>query len=95
MHDLLEGVLPYETKELLKYLITEKILTLKVLNSAIESFPYIGSDSKNKPAPISSTTLHSADHLLKQTGNGVKSYVCVYNNLLLWLLNFQRHRCGV
>lgn len=80
MHDLLEGVLPYETKELIKYFISENVITLKELNSAIESFPYVGSDSKNKPIPISSSTLHSADHLLKQTGNTV---MCVHILIML------------
>lgn len=69
MHDVLEGVLPYEAKELLKYLIRKKIFSLRELNEAMESFPYVGSDSTNKPIPIASTTLSSADHHLKQTGN--------------------------
>ncbi len=41
MHILLEGVVPYETKFLLKLLIdSEKCLTLKELNSRMESFYY-------------------------------------------------------
>ena len=68
MHNVLEGCLPYEVKELLKYLIQDNVITLSGLNSTIESFPYSGPDAKNKPIPIASTTLSSADHNLKQTG---------------------------
>ena len=68
MHDVLEGVVPYETKELLKHLINEHIITFAELSSAIESFPYTGVDSRNKPVPIALTTLRSSNHKLKQTG---------------------------
>ena len=68
MHDCLEGCLPYETKELLKYLFSAHILTLSSLNEAIQSFPFVGADSRNKPSPIAATTMSSADHTLKQSG---------------------------
>lgn len=68
MHDVLEGVLPYVTKELLKYFLREDIITFSDLNSAMESFPYTGLDSQNRPVPIARTTLRSSDHKLKQTG---------------------------
>lgn len=45
MHDVLEGSLQYEVKELLKHLIrSEKDFSLKDLNEIIESFPFVGSD---------------------------------------------------
>lgn len=68
MHDCLEGCLPYEIKELLKHLFRSHILTLSDLNEEIQSFPYVGSDAKNKPSPIAATTMASSDHSLKQTG---------------------------
>lgn len=69
MHDVLEGSLEYETKEVLKYLITERrILSLRDLNNRIDSFPYGYMDSRNKPSQISQKTLMSSDHNLKQTG---------------------------
>ena len=41
MHDIPEGALQYETKELIKYLVTEQeVLTLDELNQRILSFPY-------------------------------------------------------
>lgn len=76
MHDLLEGVLPLEAKELIRFYInTKKCLTLVELNKRIKSFPYSGLDACNKPAPILSPTLYSHDHALKQTGELDKGYV--------------------
>ena len=69
MHDILEGVLPLETKELIKYYSHKKILSLSQLNKAIGSFKYGGLDLRNKPTPISTATLASPDHSLKQTGD--------------------------
>lgn len=68
MHDILEGVLPLEVKELLKYHINKKTFSLSELNAAMESFPDGGMDVSNKPTPISAATLASRDHLVKQTG---------------------------
>lgn len=68
MHDVLEGCLPYEAKELLKYLIQNKVITLTEVNRIIDSFPYSPPDASNKPILIASTTLSSTDHGLKQTG---------------------------
>ena len=70
MHILLEGVVPYETKFLLKFLIDdERCMTLKELNSRLESFDYGYMNTKNKPSPIGRDTINSADTKLKQSGN--------------------------
>ena len=70
MHDLLEGALPLEVKELLKHFISTKIISLGELCEVMKSFPYAGPDACNKPTPIfiDSTTINSKDHALKQTG---------------------------
>ena len=68
MHDILEGSLQYEVKELLKYLMKEKGLTVDTLNTRIELFPYVHPDKDNKPSPISLDTLKCSHHSLKQTG---------------------------
>ena len=68
MHDVLEGVLPMEMKELLKHLIQTKVVTLAYVNHLISSFPYSFADATNKPNTIELTTLRSNDHSLKQTG---------------------------
>ena len=68
MHDILEGCLAYEVKKLLKYLIQNRTITLTEFSGIVKSFPYIGSDSRNKPTEIAASTLSSSDHSLKQTG---------------------------
>ena len=68
MHDVLEGILPLETKELLQHFIHQGVISTSELNEAIESFTYGRLDSCNKPSPIAATTLSSSDHALKQTG---------------------------
>lgn len=68
MHDLLEGALPLVVKELLRHLIDRMIFNHSELMTIMETFPYNGSDLRNKPTPIAKTTLASRDHALKQTG---------------------------
>ena len=77
MHDLLEGVVQYETKELLMQLISEEIVTLQQFNDAILSFPYSYTDASNKLVPIEHTTLTSRGHKLKQTGMISAVHTCV------------------
>ena len=79
MHDILEGVLMYETKELLKYYILEKkIFSLAELNRRIDYFPYRHSDAVNKPTTIKIQTLTKNDHALKLSGKTI--YYCNYYN---------------
>ena len=68
MHDVLEGSLAFEIKELLKHLISIGVMSIGSLNEAIRMFPFLGSDVLNKPSPISARTLNSADHQLRQNG---------------------------
>ena len=76
MHDVLEGALELETKQLLKHFISKKLFSNKTLNDTIESFPYGGADASNKPSPISPKTLASKDNLLKQSGTYLMYIVC-------------------
>ena len=72
MHDILEGSLQYEVKELLKHFIhTEKYFNLDQLNKQINEFPYVLSDKATRPAMIGSTVLASSDHLVKQKGRSI------------------------
>lgn len=69
MHDLLESVLQYECKEMLKIFINEeKYLTLDQLNERIKRFDYGYYNDKNRPSPISQQTLNNANNSLKQKG---------------------------
>ena len=54
MHDVLEGLLQYDVKELLKYAINEQqLFTLDDLNHSIQSFDYGFPDVSNKPCVTS------------------------------------------
>ena len=69
MHDILEGVLQYCTKEALKVFIFEKkFFTLEELNKRIISFDYGYHNDTNKPAQIQRKKLLSGDNSLKQHG---------------------------
>ena len=65
MHDILEGTLMYETKELLKYLTSSGKCTLDHINHKITSFPYGYSEVANKPAVIKADLLSANDHKLR------------------------------
>ena len=83
MHDVLEGALELEVKQLLKLFIGRKSISLSMLNDAIQAFPYMGADASNKPSLISAQTLASQDNLLKQSGKCTIQYskymcICVY-----------------
>ncbi len=55
LHDLFEGIVPYELSLCLQKLIADKFFTLDQLNSVIQSFPYCFSDKVNRPQKIPKT----------------------------------------
>lgn len=78
MHDFLEGVLQYEIKELLKYIVSKKYCTLEYINRQIDKFPYGYSDVANKPTQITAAHLSSSDHKLRQNGMFIPHTVVCY-----------------
>ncbi|KAJ8048620.1 hypothetical protein HOLleu_01002 [Holothuria leucospilota] len=55
MHDLLEGVVQYEIKLVLSYLISDRepaLITLNQLNKEIASFDYGSTEKSNQPSQI-------------------------------------------
>lgn len=69
MHDILEGVLQYIVKELLKvYISQNKIFTLAELNRRIAVFDFGYHNDSNRPAQIQPQKLTSQDNNLKQHG---------------------------
>jgi len=52
MHDCMEGVMPSVTSAVVKYLVAHKVTTVAKLNSALDSFVFLGSDKTNKPEHI-------------------------------------------
>uniref|UniRef100_A0A1X7UBD0 C2H2-type domain-containing protein n=1 Tax=Amphimedon queenslandica TaxID=400682 RepID=A0A1X7UBD0_AMPQE len=72
MHDVLEGALEYELKELLKYVTMEmRLMSCDEHNNIIDGFPYGYTDSKNKASNISQKSLLSIDHNLKQNATQI------------------------
>ncbi|XP_028419229.1 uncharacterized protein LOC114544960, partial [Dendronephthya gigantea] len=71
MHILLEGLVPYETKLMLKYLIDEsRCITLKELNRRMENFDYGYMNKKNKPTAITRETINGVTEAkLKQSAS--------------------------
>ena len=70
MHDLLEGALQYETKLMLQqFILREKYITLDEFNNRLERFELGYMEEKDRPSPISDTTLRSeSSNTLKQAG---------------------------
>lgn len=68
MHDLLEGTVQFEMRQLLNVLFEQKLISLDLLNERIQSFPFNGSDATDKPTLISTATLKQSDHSVKQKG---------------------------
>ena len=84
MHDLLEGVLQYEVKLMLQEMIrVQKYFTLDEFNSRLSSTELGYMESKDKPTPITSTTLMSQGHSLKQELEGITYFLCT--NCLIWV----------
>jgi hypothetical protein len=78
MHDILEGVLQYECKEFLKYIIhKEKYLKLDDSNQRILDFDYGYYNDKNKPSLIYPRTMSAPNNTLKQSGK--YNYVYMHN----------------
>ena len=68
MHILLEGVLPYTIKAMLKsYVNDKKYINIYDINDRLSHFKYSRAESKNKPSQISSNSL-TEDGRLTQTG---------------------------
>ena len=53
MHDVLEGVLHLDISCLLEELISNKLLSLDMLNKRISNFAY-GKDTTDRPMPLNS-----------------------------------------
>ena len=83
MHVIFEGVAPMEIKLVLKKRILSGELELDAFNSALQSFPYSPLDIRDKPCPISVSTLAANDNKLKQS--------CGQMFILLKILPFLLH----
>ena len=79
MHILLEGVLPYTIKAMLKsYVYAKQYVTIYDINDRMSHFKYSRAEAKNKPSQISSNNLNE-DGRLNQTGIHI---------ILSWITNY-------
>ena len=69
MHDVLEGLLEYETKLLLRYCIDEQgYFKIKQLTDWMEYFQFGYMEIPNRPTPITKEILRKKDNSLNQNG---------------------------
>lgn len=69
MHDILEGVLQYEVKLMLKHFIfVEKYFTCDYLNAKLRNMELGYMESKDRPTSITESVLKSGDNKLHQNG---------------------------
>ena len=66
MHDLYEGVVQYEMKLLLTYLVDKNLLTIQEFNKRLINFDYGYSEVADKPTPITRANFKSGDKKLRQ-----------------------------
>lgn len=84
MHDILEGVLQYETKLVLWHFVYGmRYFKLFWLNRQIEHSELGFMESSNRPTPIKKNTLRSSDHCLKQNGECCTSMMKL-DNISVW-----------
>lgn len=71
MHVILEGTTPLEIKIVWHHLVQSGLIDLDSVNSAILGFPYSPLDMRDRPSPISLSTLMSSDGKLKQSSGQI------------------------
>ena len=84
MHDMLEGVCPYEVKLLLNHFIfSDQHITLSEVNQQIKSFHYSFTDKKNKPSVLVYDRMQTAsDHKLGQKAAKCSALFACFHLLL-------------
>ncbi len=65
MHDIFEGVVPYEVKLLLKHCIQSKYFSLNVFNSRLQRYDF----HKNKPTVIDECVINKSDRKIRQSAS--------------------------
>ncbi len=92
MHDVLEGVLEYETKLLLRYCIDEQYyFKIKQLTDWMECFQFGYMEIPNRPTPITKEILRKKDNSLNQNGMLnrliiIITLTCIHVASQMWLL---------
>lgn len=89
MHVLLEGICPMEVKAIIRLFIANDLFSLDAFNDTLTSFPYTEEESRDKPVPISRTTLNAGEHSLRQSSQSMKNLVIVLPFVIARLIDFE------
>ncbi|XP_015753158.1 PREDICTED: complement C3-like [Acropora digitifera] len=93
MHDVLERVLQYQCKELMKAIIQdEKLMSLDVLNQHLKKFDYGNYNNKNKSSHITLQTLNSENNSLGHKARSGCSLVSTTMQMKIHLSQDSRFR---
>lgn len=82
MHDLLEGVVPYEIKLCLEALIKDKFFTLEEFNYLLQTFEFSYSDKKSKPEALKSSIFTTDDRKIKYSAENARILLKIIPYLL-------------
>ena len=69
MHDLFEGVLPYEMKLLLTFLVNAKYITISSLNDRIRWFDFGYIECSNKPTELDERSFKNSSQKIRQSAS--------------------------
>lgn len=72
MHNLFEGVVPYEMKLLLRHCIQERYFSLELFNDRLDRYDF----HHNKPTLIDERVLNNADRKIRQSASQMMTLVC-------------------
>ena len=78
MHDLYEGIVPYEMKLLLRHCVTMKFFTIEEVNQRIAKYGFVD----NNPRPIDPSILRSHETKIRQSASQMMT-LCQHLPLLI------------
>lgn len=84
MHDVSEGVAVYTVRNIIDALIKDKIITLSVVNSKIERFPY-GDVESSKPRPLYYAVSKKGDQIKLKCNQSASEMLCLTRYLGLMI----------
>ena len=69
MHDVLEGVIPYEMKLLLTHYVTRKHFSIDSLNDRLNRFDFAYSELSDKPSEIDDAVVKKPDTKIRESAS--------------------------
>jgi hypothetical protein len=83
MHDILEGVIPYEMKLLLEFLVEKKYIAVNTLNNRMKSFDFGYTETSDKPSEVNEKAYKKSDQKIRQSASKMW-LLAVYLPLAIW-----------